>query len=551
MSYTDDQKYFSASDASSVAEASDYEDNVEAQPLTRHNTAKAVQTHENEVQSSSATDETLSQGLKNLRLASDTAQASRAVGKVDAHLRPQFDVIEPYYKLVMPEANAVADTNVVPDEVAVEGVDPNTESRIPTNVFWTYKLYAGQHDEKVTCHYCTDLAASEKVAATFLNEKLIGFDLEWKPRTSSRKIKDNVSCIQVASESKIAIFHLALFEGDDIDSLLPQSLKKIFEDRAILKAGVWIRGDATRMRKHLDVEMQGLFELSNLYRLVNYSVTDPRQVNRTLVSLSTQVEDTLRLPLSKDSNVRSSNWTKRLNDEQLVYAASDAYAGVQLYHVLDARRRKMQPMPPVPAFAELALPIMLATDREADTPSSGDEEDSSESVSEGSMSSEDVGYSEESAIEEGYELNVGNPDLIEDPSMDILGKPENMPTASKSRGLVKTSKADAQEPPQLREASEWVEDWLTNASTAIKPLSKAQYKDLQAYNLWHVQGHKLPSTAKILGHERGKALSKITVSQYVVRVVKSHRLPCDPDALAEAQKIVADFMRQRGAVVRM
>lgn len=41
-------------------------------------------------------------------------------------------------------------------------------------------------------------------------------------------------------------------------------------------------------------------------------------------------------------------------------SASDAYAGLQLYHVLDEARQALDPVPPRPRYAEEGLPIRLA-----------------------------------------------------------------------------------------------------------------------------------------------------------------------------------------------
>lgn len=64
-----------------------------------------------------------------------------------------------------------------------------------------------------------------------------------------------------------------------------------------------------------------------------------------------QVEFHLGLPLGKGP-VRTSNWSKPLNQDQRTYAADDAYAGFMLYHRMNAKRMAMDPTPPLPLFAE-------------------------------------------------------------------------------------------------------------------------------------------------------------------------------------------------------
>ena len=233
--------------------------------------------------------------------------------------------------------------------------------------YWRHDLYRGPLDQKISMHYCKNMGVSERVAKYFVEEKVLGFDIEWKPNVSTNDgIRGNASLIQLASEDRIALFHIALFKGNTIDELLPPTLKKIMESPDITKAGVAVKGDRTRLQKHLGIESKGMFELSHLYKLVKFSATEPEKVNKVLVSLARQVEEHLQLPLSKGP-VRESDWSKALLYEQMLYAASDAYAGFRLYDVLEAKRKKLKPTPPRPEHAELNMPIRLVTSAKVTT----------------------------------------------------------------------------------------------------------------------------------------------------------------------------------------
>ena len=59
-------------------------------------------------------------------------------------------------------------------------------------------------------------------------------------------------------------------------------------------------------------------------------------------------------------DVRGSDWSRKLSHEQIVYAASDSYAGVQLFSILDMKRKALKPTPPLPYHAELNMPIRVA-----------------------------------------------------------------------------------------------------------------------------------------------------------------------------------------------
>lgn len=189
--------------------------------------------------------------------------------------------------------------------------------------FWSYGLYRGPNEDgilnqKVKVHYCTSSHTTQRVLKQyFMEEKVLGFDLEWVE--NSRKVQGarrNVSLVQLASPSRIALFHLAVFPKGD--TLVAPLLKQIMEDPNVTKCGVWIKGDSTRMRTFLEVDPRGTFELSHLYKLVQYSANGQRgQVDKKLVSLAHQVQHVLRLPLFK-GDVRKSDWSQPLNMSQVI-----------------------------------------------------------------------------------------------------------------------------------------------------------------------------------------------------------------------------------------
>ncbi|KAH0495234.1 hypothetical protein TgHK011_008799 [Trichoderma gracile] len=229
---------------------------------------------------------------------------------------------------------------------------------------WSHTMYhrAGENGavDNVKVHYCESKATTERVCKEyFLNEDVLGLDLEWmKYASRTDGPRQNVSLIQIASPSRIALIHVALFAKEDGDLVAP-SLRKILESPNVSKVGVNIGGDCTRLKNFLGVTVRGVFELSHLYKVVKYLPEKPFMVNKGLVSLATQVEDHLLLPLYKGLIVRTGNWMKRLNPQQIHYSASDAYAGLQLYYVLEEKRKAMVPLPPRPHHAELRLPIPL------------------------------------------------------------------------------------------------------------------------------------------------------------------------------------------------
>jgi len=190
--------------------------------------------------------------------------------------------------------------------------------------FWSYTMYRGPGDDgaKVKVHYCKSNHTMERVCRQyFAKEKVLGFDLEWMPdATKAQGPRRNVCLAQLASESRVALFHLSLFPKKD--ELVSPTFKQIMEDPDITKTGVWIKGDCTRLRNFLGIQSRGIFELSHLYKLVKYSKTGETQlVNRKLVTLAKQVQDHLHLPMFKGADVRSSDWSQQLRLDQIICAS--------------------------------------------------------------------------------------------------------------------------------------------------------------------------------------------------------------------------------------
>ena len=185
---------------------------------------------------------------------------------------------------------------------------------------WQYTLYQGpgKAAEKVKVDYCTSKESMETVAQQFLNEEVIGFDVEWVCYTKATDgIKKNVSLIQIASEERIALFHLARFPGAETpESFVTPALRTLMESPNIIKTGVVIKGDSTRLRKFLGIECRGLLELSQLHKLVLYCSGELENINWRPVKLSEQVQTHLGLPLFKGP-VRVSDWSSQLRSDQI------------------------------------------------------------------------------------------------------------------------------------------------------------------------------------------------------------------------------------------
>ncbi|KAJ5356516.1 hypothetical protein N7517_011125 [Penicillium concentricum] len=266
----------------------------------------------------------------------------------------------------------------VPDTVARDGprsieeedsaVEPipssdidSSANNLTTSQFWSHSSQQSPDGRKLIVHYCRTLQSTEEAVQHFLGSKVIGFDMEWKAQASGwDSIQSNVSVIQIANEERIAIFQVALFKpARSLDDLVSPSLKRLVESPDVIKVGVSIKADCTRLRKYLGIDARATFELSHLYKLIKYGKDNPKLVNKRGVNLSEQINEHFGLPLEKSDDVRCGDWTRALNYRQVQYAATDPYACVRLFHTMEAKRLAMNPVPPRPAYAELNQPIVL------------------------------------------------------------------------------------------------------------------------------------------------------------------------------------------------
>ncbi|KAI0969695.1 ribonuclease H-like protein [Xylaria arbuscula] len=388
--------------------------------------------------------------------------------------------------------------------------------------FWSYLQYRRTAEDgslhKVKVHYCRSTHTMERVCQQyFMDEKILGFDLEWMADSTRRDgLKRNVSLIQLASPSRIALFHVACFTNSE--DMVGPSFRRLMEDPDVFKVGVSVKGDTTRLRNFLDIDSRGLMELSHLYRLVTHSRAGQyHHINRKLVPLATQVEEYLHLPLFKGQNVRSSDWSKTLNMDQTIYSASDAYAGLQLYLTLEHHRKQLDPLPPSPHRAELNLAIRLPDGVKISRPRKTLETDD--------VAPTDDGVSVSPEIAAG--LEVVNTNNKETTSLIV--------TPSKSKKSVISKEKPAPTPERPKDSRvEVAEDRAASYRTS-HPQSRSSFPQLRAYFLWHSYDLSPAAIGQLL---RDPPLKTITVVQYILSVVQSEKLPIDHDRLREVAGFV-------------
>ncbi|KAK5631558.1 hypothetical protein RRF57_007272 [Xylaria bambusicola] len=99
---------------------------------------------------------------------------------------------------------------------------------------WHHYYYRGSQHQSSQVLYGRTRLDSETIARRFMNEPVLGFDMEWPWDAEKRpRPQDKVALIQLASERKIGLFHIALHEGETTDDLIASILGEIIESKRL------------------------------------------------------------------------------------------------------------------------------------------------------------------------------------------------------------------------------------------------------------------------------------------------------------------------------
>ena len=153
----------------------------------------------------------------------------------------------------------------------------------------------------------------------------VGFDTETRPKFTKGGSAHKVALVQIATYE-----HAWLFRCCKIG--IPNALQELLEDPQILKVGVGVRSDVSAIRTRLpSFNDHGSFcDLSD-----GFKMAFPRLRRLGLRNLSASI-----LGMSMSKAQQTSNWEAgSLTRGQQIYAANDAYVGLELLGILTGVRK--------------------------------------------------------------------------------------------------------------------------------------------------------------------------------------------------------------------
>ncbi|KAM9256876.1 exonuclease mut-7 homolog [Cariama cristata] len=190
--------------------------------------------------------------------------------------------------------------------------------------------------------------------------QVVGIDMEWRP-SFGMVGKPRVSLLQIALKDEVFLLDLPrLLEQTETEGekeKLPHFIQMLFSDAAITKLGYGMSGDLSSLAatwsalKDTDKQAQGVVDLLTVDKQLQKSSIDWKKSGQKVDVLSSEqsyedrgfkqpekglsllVQHVLGKPLDKTEQL--SNWEKRpLREEQILYAASDAYCLLEVYEKL-------------------------------------------------------------------------------------------------------------------------------------------------------------------------------------------------------------------------
>ncbi|KAM6047327.1 exonuclease mut-7 homolog isoform 10-T14 [Theristicus caerulescens] len=190
--------------------------------------------------------------------------------------------------------------------------------------------------------------------------QVVGIDMEWRP-SFGMVGKPRVSLLQIALKDEVFLFDLPRLleqaETEGEKEKLPHFIQKLYSDAAITKLGYGMAGDLSSLAatwsalKDTDKQARGVVDLLTVDKQLQKSSIDWKKGGRKVDVLSPEqsyedrgfrqpekglsllVQHVLGKPLDKTEQL--SNWEKRpLREEQIIYAASDAYCLLEIYEKL-------------------------------------------------------------------------------------------------------------------------------------------------------------------------------------------------------------------------
>jgi ribonuclease D len=147
-----------------------------------------------------------------------------------------------------------------------------------------------------------------------------GFDTESKPTFIKNEASQGPHIVQLSTPDKAYVFQLH-------EPGCSAIVARLLAVPGVIKAGFGLGDDKKRITHKLGIEPQDVLDLNTSFRALGF---------RKDMGVKGAVAVLFKQRFIKSRKATTSNWANlRLTEAQLIYAANDAYAAVQVWHALN------------------------------------------------------------------------------------------------------------------------------------------------------------------------------------------------------------------------
>lgn len=163
-------------------------------------------------------------------------------------------------------------------------------------------------------------------AAAIKTAGIVGFDTESRPTFSVGEVSDGPHVVQFALHDRAYLFQVHRMNG------LPFLLDLLGTDE-VLKVGFGLRSDRKHILARFGVYFGGVVDLNTVFSMRGYQ---KEMGVRNAVGL------VLEQRFTKSKRITTTNWSQpELTEQQILYAANDAYAALKVLEALKLPREEL------------------------------------------------------------------------------------------------------------------------------------------------------------------------------------------------------------------
>lgn len=168
-------------------------------------------------------------------------------------------------------------------------------------------------------HVPTSSMEFAAAAADLALHRFVGFDTESKPTFTKGEISDGPHVVQLATPRKAYIFQLHRAGSR-------ACVARLLESTSLVKVGFGLESDRGQLLRKFGITPGAVLDLGAVFRREGY---------RKSIGVRTAVAIVFKQHFRKPKSVATSDWAQpELRDNQLIYAANDAYAALKVLHAL-------------------------------------------------------------------------------------------------------------------------------------------------------------------------------------------------------------------------